>query len=123
MQQANIINIVTNKYEPQQKHRLGMVSKYYWGAQPVLRVPNLALSFYYRSKHVGAIIESDARPTGMQLKREAKLLTVIGINAKHADCRIIFMLQCISNTFVTNDNFSELIRKISPTYNSFEFIY
>ena len=25
--------------------------------------------------------------------------------------------------FVTNDNFSELIRKISPTYNFFEFIY
>ena len=27
----------------------------------------------------------------MQLKREAKLLTVIGLNTKHADCRIIFM--------------------------------
>ena len=27
MQQANIINIITNKYEPQQKHRLGTVSK------------------------------------------------------------------------------------------------
>ena len=30
--------------------------------------------------------------TGVQLKREAKLLTVIGLNTKHADCRIIFML-------------------------------
>ena len=30
MQQANIINIVTNKYEPQQKHRLGTVSKNYF---------------------------------------------------------------------------------------------
>ena len=39
-----------------------------------------------------AIIESDAQPTGVQLKREAKLLTVIGLNTKHADCRIIFML-------------------------------
>ena len=29
----------------------------------------------------------------------------------------------ISNTFVTNDNFFELIRKISPTFNYFEFIY
>ena len=28
----------------------------------------------------------------MQLKREAKLLTVIGLNTKHADCRIIFTL-------------------------------
>ena len=27
MQQANIINMITNKYEPQQKHRLGTVSK------------------------------------------------------------------------------------------------
>ena len=25
MQQANIINMITNKYEPQQKHRLGTV--------------------------------------------------------------------------------------------------
>ena len=25
----------------------------------------------------------------MQLKKEAKLLTVIGLNTKHADCRII----------------------------------
>ena len=25
---------------------------------------------------------------GVQLKREAKLLTVIGLNTKHADCRI-----------------------------------
>ena len=31
----------------------------------------------------------------MQLKREAKLLTVIGLNTKHADCRIIFMLYSI----------------------------
>ena len=38
------------------------------------------------------MIESDARPTGVQLKKEAKLLTVIGLNTKHADCRIIFML-------------------------------
>ena len=27
----------------------------------------------------------------LQLEREAKLLTVIGLNTKHADCRIIFM--------------------------------
>ena len=29
------------KYEPQQKHRLGTVSKNYWGLKPVLREPNL----------------------------------------------------------------------------------
>ena len=39
---------------------------------------------------------------------------MIGLNTKHADCRIIFMLY--PNTLVTNDNVSELIRKISPTY-------
>ena len=48
-----------------------------------------------KSLYVGAIIESDARPTGVQLKREAKLLTVIGLNTKHADCRIIFGLNNI----------------------------
>ena len=34
MQQANIINIISNKYGPQRKHRLGTVSKNYvcvWG--------------------------------------------------------------------------------------------
>ena len=34
----------------------------------------------------------DPDPDRVQLKREAKLLTVIGLNTKHADCRIIFML-------------------------------
>ena len=34
MQQANIINIITNKYEPQQKHRLGTVSKNQMKANP-----------------------------------------------------------------------------------------
>ena len=46
--------------------------------------------------YVGAIIESDVRPTGVQLKREAKLLTMIGLNTKHADCRIIFILYPIN---------------------------
>ena len=36
----------------------------------------------------------------MQLKREAKLLTVIGLNTKHADCRIIFMLYPIRIIFM-----------------------
>ena len=31
MQQANIIKMITNKYEPQQKHRLETGSKKYWG--------------------------------------------------------------------------------------------
>ena len=39
-----------------------------------------------------SLSQSEARPTGVQLKREANLLTVIWLNTKHADCRIIFML-------------------------------
>ena len=39
---------------------------------------------------VGVIGESDARPTGVQLKRKAKLFTVIGSITKHADCRISY---------------------------------
>ena len=33
----------------------------------------------------GPSLSLDARPTGVQLKREAKLLTVIGLSTKHAD--------------------------------------
>ena len=55
----------------------------------------------------------------MQLKREAKLLTVNGLNTKHADCRIIVMLYPIC---LVKYGFSfELIRKISPTYNFLNF--
>ena len=32
MQRANIINMITIKYEPQKKHRLGTVNQNYWGA-------------------------------------------------------------------------------------------
>ena len=39
-----------------------------------------------------SIIVSYALPTGVQLKREAKLLTVTGLITKHADCRITFIL-------------------------------
>ena len=45
MQEANILHImITNKYEPQKKHRLGTVSKKLLGGglKPVLRDPNLA---------------------------------------------------------------------------------
>ena len=37
--------MITNKYQPQQKHRLGTVSKTITGGlKPVLRDPNLALA-------------------------------------------------------------------------------
>ena len=42
--------------------------------------------------YAGATNKSEARPTGVQLKRSAKLLTVIGLTTKHAVCRITFML-------------------------------
>ena len=35
-------------------------------------------------------MESDPRPTGVQLKSEAYLLTVIGLKPKYADSRITF---------------------------------
>ena len=44
----------------------------------IVSVPDHCLSFYFF--YVGAIIESDAQPTGVQLKREAKLLTVTVLN-------------------------------------------
>ena len=34
--------------------------------------------------YAGAIIKSEARPTSVQLKRSAKLLTVIGLTTKNA---------------------------------------
>ena len=42
-----------NSKEPQQKYRLGTVSIKILGGglKPVLRAPNLALSFYHGSKH------------------------------------------------------------------------
>ena len=38
------------------------------------------------SPQVGTIIESEARPTGVQPKRKAKLPTAIGLTTKHAVC-------------------------------------
>ena len=43
--------------------------------------------------------------------------------AKHQACRLSHYIYVISNTFVTNDNFTELITKINPTYNFSEFMY
>ena len=42
--------------------------------------------------YAGAIIRSEGRPTGVQLKRSAKLLTVIVLATKYAVGRIAFML-------------------------------
>ena len=45
---------------------------------------------------------SSLTPDPVQLKREAKLLTVSGLNTKHADCRIIFMLYPIRTIIFLN---------------------
>ena len=42
--------------------------------------------------YVWPTTEYGVRPTGMPFKREAKLLTVIGLITKHADFRITFIL-------------------------------
>ena len=39
MQQAHIISVITNKYEPQQKHRLGTVSKITGGLNRFYVIP------------------------------------------------------------------------------------
>ena len=49
---SRTINMITNKYEPQQKCGLEQsVKKITGGLKPVLRVPNLALGFCHGSKH------------------------------------------------------------------------
>ena len=45
-----------------------------------------------KSLKAEAVIESEAWPADVQPKREAKLLTVIGLTTMHAVCRITFML-------------------------------
>ena len=44
------------------------------------------------SLQVGTTTEPEARPTGVQLKRKAKLPTVIGLTTKHAVCCNTLML-------------------------------
>ena len=70
--------------------------------------------------YAGAIITSEARRIGMQLKRSAKLLTVIGLTTRHAVCRMTYV---VSDSFVTNDNFPKLIRKIISTNNFLKFVH
>ena len=47
----------------------------------------------------------------MQLKREAKLLTVIGLTTMHAVCRITFMLYPIF--FISKNDFTKKVREKS----------
>ena len=42
----------------------------------------------WKPYNAGAIIKSEARSTGVQLKRSAKLLTVTGLTTKHPVCRV-----------------------------------
>ena len=65
-----------------------------WGKRSPIVEPRWARpkTSHHAPTKAGAIIKSEARPAGVQLKRGAKLLTVIGLAIKHAVCRIIFML-------------------------------
>ena len=53
----------------------------------------------------------------MQLKRTAKLLTVIGLTTKHTDCRITSTI--IAYAFISHDNLLKLFRKFSFPHNFF----
>ena len=70
---------------------------------------------YFRFFYVFLASKGSSFRTGVQLKREEKLSTLIGF---HLTCRLSHYIYIISNTFVTYGNFSKLIRKLSPT-NSF----
>ena len=71
---SKTINMITNKYEPQQKCRLGTVSKNYWGGgggkglNPVLRVP--ALGFCHGSKHT--VVRSALRFSNSSMDHHGK---------------------------------------------------
>ena len=49
---------------------------------------HLAPSNIIESFNVVAFMKSEARPTGMQLKREANLLTLFGLDTKYTVCLI-----------------------------------
>ena len=56
-------------------------------------------------------------PPGVQLKREAKLLTVTGLNTKHVDCRIIFMLYpirlLIVSVYITHKTIFQIVLNVT----------
>ena len=57
---------------------------------------------------------TDTRPTGVQFKEGSEVINRNWVN--NLTCRRWHYIYIISNTFVTYDNFNELIRKINPTY-------
>ena len=65
---------------------------------------------YVNKLYIRPIIESDTQPTDVQL---SKVINRDWVN--NLTCRLSHYIYIISVTFVTHDNFSELIRKISPT--------
>ena len=52
-------------------------------------------SHQYINIKVGTVMESEVQPTGVLIKRKAKLPTVIGLIPKHTVCCNILMLQYI----------------------------
>ena len=72
----------------------------------------------------GPSLQSDARPTVVQLKMAAKLLTVIGSKPVSMQTVVAVYILCyIQYVLVTNDHFSWTdSEKSDPTYNFIEFI-
>ena len=54
---------------------------------------------------VGTVIESEVRSTGVQLKRKAKLPTVIGLTTKNA---VLQYIKVIANPFILGNYFNGL---------------
>ena len=74
-----------NKTEYQSKRN--PTGKPWWARQTAK-----ASGLYHLINIVKTAIESEVRPTGVQLKRKAKLPTVIGLTTKHAVCCNTLML-------------------------------
>ena len=69
---------------------------------------------------IGTAIESKVRPTGVQLKRKAKLPAVIGLTTKQAVYWKTVMLWPIF--FIMGTNFNELRRKIIRAFNLLQLL-
>ena len=53
------------------------------------QLQNATMGTHWLKLYVRAVIESEAWPTIVQLKRKPYLITVIGFTTRHADCRRI----------------------------------
>ena len=64
----------------------------------------------FKSLYAQAVIEAEIRPAGVQPKREAKLLTVIGLTTMHAILHL-----CCTNLDISKNGFTKLSAKINAS--------